>query len=57
MEKSKPPTYAFTAFETLKEPVAPPLHEIWNWQGDKTVLPSKVRKSFPLQVSENSGLM
>ena len=46
MEKLKASSYkayVFTSFEKLKEPTIPPLHEIWNWQGDKTVLPSKVK--------------
>jgi len=44
MEKSPQilKTYVFTAFDKLKDPTVPPLHEIWNWQGDKTVLPGKV---------------
>ncbi len=41
MEK-KSRTFAFTDFAALKDPVVPPLHEIWNWQGDKSVLPIKV---------------
>ncbi len=44
MEKSKPSekTYVFTDFASLLEPTVPPLHEIWNWEGDKSVLPIKV---------------
>ena len=42
MEKSKGCVYSFSAFEELKEPIIPSLHEIWNWQGDKSVLPAKV---------------
>ncbi len=28
-------------FTHAKEPQVPILHEIWNWEGDKSVLPSK----------------
>lgn len=42
MEKVKESVYSFSNFEELKAPVVPSLHEIWNWQGDKSVLPSKV---------------
>ena len=30
-----------TDFTHAKEPEVPMLHEIWNWEGDKSVLPSK----------------
>ena len=44
MEKSHSGSkvYKFEGFKTLIQPSVPPLHEIWNWQGDKSVLPSKV---------------
>jgi len=34
-------TGILTNYDLIQEPSIPFMHEVWNWEGDKSVLPSK----------------
>ncbi len=40
-------TFVLTDLSNIPETQVPNLSEIWNWQGDTSVLPYKVRSFWP----------
>ena len=50
-------TYTLTDFSSLPELQVPSLCEIWNWQGDTSVLPYKVNRDSYLRECQTQNLI